>query len=1264
MQEPPSTGDGMNAASEALPAVSAVPLIVAGASAGGLPALKRFLEALPDNLGAALLLVQHLSPDYRSVMAHLLRRDTTMDIQDMAEGVPLEANKVYLLPAGFQAELEGDTLRLLGKGQYRKPFYPIDVLLQSVANQTERARHALALIFSGTGSDGTNGSKALHRAGGMVGAQQPSTSRFNGMPLSVIHTNICGVVGAPEELAQAAADWARHGFRAQRALASPRSRPVPEPQVAASAALNAGRSVAGPFVGPYGRLFELIHTVYDLDLSLYKPGTIERRIESRMAQSRVGSIDEYLQKVTDNPGELQRLFSDLLIGVTSFFRDQEVFDLLDHTLLPDMVKKASGSLKVWVCGCSTGQEAYSLAMLLDKHVIAHNPGLDLRLFATDINLEAIRIASYGTYPREELATFIERYGLQDQVVLDEGSDTLKAVDRVRRRMIFNVQNVLTHSPFLGLDLVMCRNLLIYLQTTAQRRALANFHFGLRDSGLLVLGESEGTGKLEDQFEIVSAKLRVYAKRPGTRLRSQDREQLNRRFETMAGSKQAELLRKGSQLLTTAASDGAAPVRSRQRQHWILEAMGGLLGDGILVNAEREVLFVSGDAGRLLTRVPTGLVQGTLDEALESERLLSLIEVGIAQATQRNETVSYDLAEDDEDAGSTDVARLTIRPLPPTRQRMYFLTFAGKSAAPVPSSSAPATVVDARNFDRDAVNRILELESELTDLRALVRESIEEKEVVNEELQSSNEELLASNEELQSTNEELQSVNEELQSLNEQYQDKIDELTEANAYIGSLVENTDVALMLLDDHLQILRFTPPMQRYFSVTDHDLGRNIREFRPFLQWEDMDEALREVVQSRSAYERNIRTSEGRWLRVRIQPQESDKDGEIQLVVTAIDIDDLHSTLHKLRESVLRYELVEDGVGFGIWDWYRTDEDTIYFSPSFVRLLGREELGMPASFSHLMELVHPDDRRQLQARLQGALRGGERYSNENRFQCQSGDYRWFAMTAMPSLNEDGSTRLIGSLLDVDTRKRGEQLLQDEQMKLLRSERIASIGQVAAGVAHELNNPLQAVMHAVQIMQRRMAKGELAPADIDKGLGRLMDNTMRMKTIVSGLLSYSRGDESEEVRRLPVSRLIDDTAQIVGTLTADDDTELRIGQVPETWQLTCRPVQVSQVLVNLVKNAVDAVSSQRQRWVAVDVEKKKDRYVFTVSDAGRGIDGEVVKKMFTPFFSTKSVASGTGLGLAICQKIIELHGGHLEYRLTADGHTSFVFDLPMQTRA
>ena len=832
-RKPPKAAAAAATAEKPLPGPGAFPVVGIGASAGGLAAIEEFLSAMPagDSLGMALVLVQHLDPDHKSLLLDLVRRYTHIEVAWAEDGMEVRPGCAYVMPPNKDITLQGGRLHLIEPEAPRGQRLPIDYFFRSLAaDQHERA---VCIVLSGTGSDGTLGVRAVKGEGGMAIAQTPESAGYDGMPRSAIATGLVDYVLTPVEMPEQLVGYVSRAFgRLPRAVSPP---------VAQSPDL----------------LLQVLHLLRDRtghDFTHYKVNTLRRRVERRMAVTRIERMEDYIVLLKRDTLESETLFRELLIGVTNYFRDPDAFEALAAEVIPRLVRsRAPGDpLRVWVPGCSTGEEAYSIAMLALEQVAAAKRNVPIQVFATDIDAEAIERARAATYP-DSISADVSPERLERFFVKD--GTTYRVAKVVRDCLVFAKQDVTKDPPFSKVDLISCRNLLIYMDGDLQQRLMPLFHYALNPDGYLFLGSSETLGEAADLFAPVDKKWKLFQRR-GT---------VTPRQKLLAST-----MPMPSAALSRSSALTPPPLRLRVRDLAEKALLDRHAPACVVVNAEGDVLYIHGHTGRYL-EPPAGEPSGSLHK-MAREGLRLELSSGMRKALTQKEPVRYENLAVRTSDGMHRV-NLIIEPMsgPDAVKGVLLILF---EDVPQATPGAPGEAALEPVADRE--QRIADLDRELSAKEEYLRTTVEELETSNEELKSTNEEMQSSNEELQSTNEELetsreelQSVNEELVTVNSELRQKIEQLSRANNDMNNMLAGTGIGTLFVDQKLRIQRFTPAVTEIMNLIPTDIGRPLGDIAQRLTGDtDAVSAATMVLDTLNTIETHVRTLDERVYVMRAQP------------------------------------------------------------------------------------------------------------------------------------------------------------------------------------------------------------------------------------------------------------------------------------------------------------------------------------------------------------------------------------------------------------
>lgn len=866
-----------------LPAKQDEPLAIVaiGSSAGGLEALELFFNHMPVETGMAFVVIQHQDPEQTSLLPEILQRYTEMPVMTIEEGVIALPNTVYIKPPDYDLSiLQGSFTLLRPSPKEKGAKMSIDIFFRHLAEDQDGK--AVGIILSGMGSDGTLGIRALKEHAGMAMVQEPSSAKFQDMPQNAIATGLVDYVAMPEDLPEQLNSYVNTSSKISQEQANPSLIQMTRPKRPKEHVPQASPAVKGALA----RIFVLVRSRTNQDFSLYKRSTIMRRIERRMSLHQLTRMDDYVRFLQENPSEIEILSKEMLIGVTQFFRDPEAWASLKKDVLPRIIqsKPENSTLRVWVVGCSTGEEAYTLAIVLQECLdeLGKSGELRFQIFATDTDSDAIDVARAGKYPSnigmDVTPERLERFFIKRD-------ETYLIGQKLRDRVTFAQHNVIRDPPFAHLDILSCRNLLIYLSPELQKKLIQLFHYALDPDGILILGTSESISGYSDLFSALDGKYKIFRKRESP------------------SSQHAGL---GEPLTVFSAAPSEARVKppAAAKEPSITEVVHEQLIEhfappAIVTTEGGDMVYIQGQAGKYLYPSPGKANLNVLAMARESLRhpILSALRTAAREKREisREETVRTN--------GDLQRVRLIVLPIPkhPGRVDLFLVAF---QDIPEPQQAPPAkTDGEAAAFEPDV--RIAELEKELTDTRLELQRNAEEKQSAQEELTSINEELQSTNEELQSTNEELTTSKEELQSMNEEIltvnselQAKIAMLSQNQDDMRNLLQSTRIPMIFLDNDLKVRRFTEDIGQIVHLIESDIGRPITDLKMEIIEESLPRDVENVLDTLQVIEKQVKTTDGKWFQMVARPYRTSENQIAGVVVTFSDI-----TAIKKLEQAMQY-------------------------------------------------------------------------------------------------------------------------------------------------------------------------------------------------------------------------------------------------------------------------------------------------------------------------------------------------------------------------
>ena len=1179
----------------------------------------------------AFVFIQHLDPTHPSRLVEALVRKTDMHVQEIQDGMIVEPGNVYVIPPNTEVSVLGGAFAVGPRTRPPgKPHLPIDVFFRALG--AERRSQAIGVVLSGTASDGTEGLRAIKSEGGVTLVQDPKSAKFAGMPESALAAGVVDLSLAIPDLARELIRLARHPYLAASATDPP---PQPESDVDFQKVLVALRDVVG------------------VDFSAYKQTTIRRRLARRMAVRKVDALQEYTALLQGNAEEGQALFDDILIHVTSFFRDAEVFAALKAHVFPEILKHkpATGPIRMWVAGCSTGEEVYSVAISLFEFLEGTRSKRPIQIFGTDLSEAAIQRVRAGVYPDSAVSNLNAK---QLQLFFARVEDGYRISKSIRDVCIFVRHDLARDPPFARLDLITCRNLLIYFNPALQQRTLETFHYCLNTPGFLVLGHSESVPGRQELFSAVDKANKIFARTGVTRtLRATGPRMAPTSGGAAAGGR-------------APAEPGVPPLDlSRQVDHLLLAQYGP---PGVIVDEQLRVLEFRGRTAAYL-EPPPGQPQANLLKMVR-EGLLSELRVALGRAKKEMTTVRREGVRFEVD-GATRICNIVVVPIagaPDVKDRLFAVLFEhvppdpAVAALKTPPAGGKRRGTDAR---RDALEHELKATKEY--LQSVIGEHQQATDALastNEELVSGNEELQSMNEELETSKEELQSTNEELTTLNDEMQNRNQELNQLNNDVTNLLNGVDIAIVIVDAGLRVRRFTPQARSTMNLLPADVGRPISDIRPNVNVAHLDHLITEVMETVTPKELEVQDGEGRWYRMQIRPYKTVDNKIDGAFLSLVDVD----SLKRAREAaewgreyaagivetvqvpllVLDEKLVVQSANAAFYD---------VFGVSRAKTEGRGvfELGK----GHW-------EGADLRTRLAEVLPGHGQFQNlvvEREFPRLG--KRTMSLSARPVRSASGMAPLILlAIEDITDREHAER----EREKLLHHAQAAEAEAEQATLAkdrflailsHELRTPLSALLLQVELLRRRAAEGASIDRTIDaieraaRIQARLTDDLLDVSRISSGKLDLT-------LERVDVGGVVREAIEMVRAMAEGKSVALEDAIDESVGSVLGDPTRLRQIVWNLLTNAIKNTPAGGR--ITTGVDRVNGRARIQVKDTGVGIEADFLPRIFDVFSQAGPTKSGgLGLGLAIVRHVVEQHHGTVQAASTGAGQgATFTVTLPV----
>ena len=1165
-----------------------------GASAGGLKALLEFFKSTPEKPNCAFVVIQHLSPDFKSMMRELLSGTTKLPIEYVNENVSIELNKIYLIPPKYFITISDGIFHLEDRSIKETQHIPIDLFFSSLAKNFKEK--AIAIILSGSGSDGTRGAKGIYQNGGLVIAQDES-AEFNSMPKSVADSGYFHRCLSPEKIFPVIKEYIDTGVIPEH---------LPE---------KSERDV-----------LDVLKAHTSIDYSHYKSSTLDRRILRQMNSRDINSIDEYGELLLKNTEAIDELNEDILIGVTEFFRDIEEFNYLKKNIAEKVLTPDSSECRIWLAGISTGEEVYSVAIVVNevKEEIGYKG--KICIFATDVNKKAIEIASDGEYPEDKFSVmdpyYVKKY-------FDKSGKGYKVKPFLRKDIIFAQQNILQDPPFTKLDLISCRNMLIYLKVSAQEKILNMFHFCLKDNGILFLGKSEGLGHLDKKYHTIEKNHKFYEK--------VGQSQIPYRVSNEPYS------RKGLQR-DPKNNQISIPKELLTAYDRILECE---VGDGLLINSNSEVVHYFGRINEYMSGI-NGRKENNFINSFEGDLKIA-ISTSYSKSCKNKETVKSKgityCRRDKETYIDVSVNPVSVG----SNNYLYHISLSEKEDIQETSEKVFTTNYQP---DKELHHRISELESELKSTRENLQITVEELQTSNEELQATVEEMSVANEELQSTNEELHSVNEELYTVNAELEAKNTELLQLNQDMENLLISLDVGILFVDKNLNIRKFNPSIATIFNLIDNDIGRPINHIAYHLDDpKSLNDQLIKVINTDQSVSEEIKGIDGAELLKKIYPYKTSQGAIEGAILTFTRISEIKELNNRLNLAMKTANLVW-------WDWdIARDEFTMH--PTDWCILGYNPSQMTISSNTWHRMTHPDDIARVKTSLDKSLNSQSGYWEfEHRFKNQLGNWSWVLNTGTVThwSSDRKPLRMIGATQKIDKRKMNElrlaSLLKEARASILAKSNFLSV------ISHEMKTPLNPILGLLDILDdvediKEIHNYTEIIREAAVNLDSLITDILDYSTISSGHVEFLQSECSLNDLLTNVYSEFEHRFTLKGI-----DLKLDLPQ-KQVFTL-CDHAYLKKAIVKLVENSLKFTDSGECH---LELISENNKALITIMDTGVGIEPNKLDVIFEKFnqsnMSNTRPHKGLGLGLSIAKLLVEGMEGGIE--VSSDvASTKFYITLPL----
>ncbi|GAX42480.1 signal transduction histidine hinase [Tolypothrix sp. NIES-4075] len=1215
------------------------PIVGIGASAGGLEAFTELLTHLPSDTGMAFVLIQHLDPNHKSLLKEILSRATEMSVHEVVDNTTVEPNQLYVIPPNKQMVISQGVLKLMPREKIRGLAMTVDTFFLSLAE--DQGNKAIAIVLSGGDGDGALGAKAIKAAGGITFAQCRDTAQVSSMPNTAAATGHVDFILPPQAIAQELVKISQHPYIADSASVNVIEQPEP---IQAENALQA--------------IFLLMRSATKVDFTYYKHTTLKRRIFRRMVLYQIERLEDYLIYLQNHPAEVQALYEDVLINVTSFMRDPEAFEALKSKVFPIITKDKSPGipLRIWVAGCATGEEAYSIAICLLEFLETQLIKPPIQIYATDISESAIERARLGIYKASQMQDVSPERLRRFFIQLDDGYQISKSV---RELCVFAKQNLGADPPFSKLDLISCRNVMIYFSAQLQKKILPIFHYGLKSTGFLMLGTSETVGESLDLFSLVDKKYKIYARKLT---------QARLPIDIITNNYPLNLGNFNPQNQETFTDFDL----QKEADQIVLNRYAPV---GVITNYDLEILQFRGQTSFYLQPAPGRASLNLLKMVREDLRLE--LRTAIGQARKQDLPVKK---ENLQISSSEQVRQVSINVIPfkaRTSEERYFLILFEDAPATseLKETKSQKTTQRKQTIDKE----IARLQQELAVNKEHLQATIEEQEASNQDLRAANEEILSSNEELQSTNEELETAKEEIQAANEELNTVNDELYRRNIEsnqlsndLQNLLSSTNIPIVMLGADLRIRRFTPFAEKILNLIPTDVGRPLGDINHNLNIPDLEQQILDVINTLSVKQQEVQDHNGHWYDLRIRPYRTIDNKIDGAVVILVDIDALKRSAEQLQQSrnyaeaiveTMREALLVLDSSFRVLSANRAFYETFQVSPEQVeqRLifdLGNQQWDIPQLRS-LLEAI---------AAGNSQLEDFQNLEVEHEFEKIGRKVMLLNARKMSQANHQDMI-----LLAIDDITQEKQL-QTERTQLLSQEQSARSAAEKANrikdeflsiLSHELRNPLNSLIGWTQLLRKqkldknRLARGLEAIENSAKLQTQLIEDLLDISRVTSGKLRLN----AHLMQLAPVIR----TAIEVVRVSADArqiQLESRLNAASK--QIFGDPIRIQQVVWNLLSNAIKFTPPQGR--VEITLKYIDSMAQIQVSDTGKGISADFLPYVFDRFRQADSTLTrqntGLGLGLTIVRNLVEAHGGTVHAESLGEGlGATFTVRLPLQSK-
>ncbi|MEG4023391.1 chemotaxis protein CheB [Microcoleus sp. S13C4] len=1211
------------------------PVVGIGASAGGLEAFNQLLRHLPIDTGMAFVIIQHMLPTQDSVLSEILGRSTQMPVDEVASGMQIAPNQVYVIPPNVSMTIDQGVLKLTPRGSTHGVFMSVDTFLVSLA--AERGNQAIGVVLSGGDGDGAQGLKAIKAAGGITFAQCERSAQVSSMPNTAVATGQVDFILTPEKIAEKIAEIGRHPYIADR--------PATE-STTSEDAIDIKDAIA--------RIYSLLRAATGVDFTHYKQTTLKRRMERRMLLYKLERFEDYAEYLKNTPTEVTALYHDVFIHVTSFFRDPESFEALSSKVFPEIVKDKSSKIpiRIWGAGCSTGEEAYSIAICLLEFLADRATDLPIQIYATDISENAIAYARRGFYTPAQVAD-ISPQRLHRFFVQVEGG--YQITQSVRELCVFARQNLISDPPFSRMDLITCRNVLIYLGPPLQKKLLPIFHYGLRPAGFLLLGTSETVGDFSELFTLLDKKNKIYTKKLLSHWLSMD----------LTASNYPATILNPLPLVTETLNEIDI---EKQADRIVLNHYAPV---GVVINTAREILQFRGQTNAYLEPSPGRASLNLLRMAKEGLRVE--LRTAIEQASQQQLPSVREGLQIRENEIIRQV-KINVIPFPTGAVTKNYFLVLFQDEPPLPAMPAANNgKVNSDTLEGESLE-IARLQEELKITKDHLQSIVQEHQAANQDLRAANEEILSNNEELQSTNEELETAKEEIQATNEELNTINDELqrrnvesTQVSNDLQNLLGTINIPILMVGGDLRIRRFTPAIESIFNLISSDVGRCLSDITHKLIVPELEPMILEVIRTLNVKVQEVEDRDGHWYDLHIRPYRTIDHKIDGAVVMLVDIHELKVSAQQLTEAKNYAETIVETVR----------------EPLLVLDLNLRAITANRSFYETFQVmpIHTEQHSifdignrqwnipKLRSLLEEILAGKTEFKDfevEHDFEHIGHKIMRLNARKMPPM---GDTQMIlVAIEDITEQKQFEterSLRIQEQLARAAAEDANRIkDEFLSVLSHELRTPLNAMIGWAQLLRLKKfdeAKTQEALKTIEraaKAQNQLIDDILDVSRITTGQFRLNASE-------IELNPLVKNAIEVVSLAAEAKNIQVESRLTPLTLNVLGDPNRLQQVVWNLLSNAIKFTPAGGKIDIALDCIDGMAQ--IQISDTGKGIHPDFLPYVFDRFRQADSSYTrrdgGLGLGLSIVRHLVELHGGTVSATSSGEGQgATFTVRLSLRT--